>query len=65
MGHTKKALKSTMSDLKREHPTLEDRLVRYRAKRSTYDAKRISGGKPPTTSDQGRPVRHAYRDFSG
>ncbi len=64
-NHSKKALQGAVNDLKREHPTLEDRLVRYRAKRSTYDAKRISGGQSPATSDQSLPVRHAYRDFSG
>ncbi|HEY4894942.1 MAG TPA: hypothetical protein VII01_02530 [Solirubrobacteraceae bacterium] len=59
-----KALQGAVKELKREHPTLEDRLVRYRAKRSSYDAKRIGGG-TPAGSDQSRPVRHAYRDFSG
>lgn len=65
VNHSKKALQGAVSNLKREHPTLEDRLVRYREKRSTYDAKRMSGGPPPIPSDQSRPVRHAYRPFSG
>jgi hypothetical protein len=64
-SQTKKALQGAVSNLKREHPTLEDRLVRYREKRDTYDAKRISGRQAPTASDQSRPVRHAYRDFRG
>ena len=61
----KKALQGTMKQLKHEHPTLEDRLIRYRERRDSYDAKRISGQRAPTSVKHGRPVRHAYRDPSG
>jgi hypothetical protein len=60
----KKGLQGAVNQLRREHPTLEDRLDRYRAKRSAYDAKRVSGERTPV-ADHGRPVRRAYRDFSG
>ncbi len=63
-NHTKKALQKAVNDVKREHPTLEDRLGRYREKRSAYDAKRVNEGRSSqAASDQGRPVRHAYRSF--
>ncbi len=64
-NHTKKALQKAVNDVKREHPTLEDRLDRYREKRSVYDAKRVNERRSSSqaASDQARPVRHAYRSF--
>lgn len=38
----KQDLKGAMKHLKREHPTLSERLGQYRDKRTSYEAKRLA-----------------------
>jgi len=64
-SETKKALRGTMKELKREHPKLPERLSRYRAQRDAYDAKRTGVEGAAWTPDLGQPVRHAYRSLDG
>lgn len=50
----KKDLTGKMKELKRAHPTLQDRLTVYRDRREAYDAKRLSHPAPAVTpAEQG------------
>jgi hypothetical protein len=60
----KDALIKRVSELRKEHPTLEERLDRYRDRRDAYEAKRMSsrteaGGAPA------RPRTRRGREFRG
>jgi hypothetical protein len=43
---TKRDLASAVGQIRRDHPSLPERLGQYRDKRATYEAKRMSVGRP-------------------
>lgn len=54
-----------VDDLRRRHPSLEDRLERYRDRKEAYDAKRK--GRAPAATENIQPTHHrgVSREYTG
>lgn len=57
----KKDLESTIKDLKREHPSLQERLIAYRDRRDSYEAKRLSRPAAATPAQARQGARRTLR----
>ena len=58
-------LTERVAELRKEHPTLEERLDRYRDRRDAYEAKRMSSRPVPASAPAKQRARRGPRQFSG